>query len=196
MRNGRGRRQAGPRGLPVWCEVPAQWWLPLTADRLPRRLSARMARNGLFDKNVRSSRSPHLTWTAAKAVVDACLRRSLKIIAVIILTLSLGLHWALLQSVAWAGMMVTFSQEGSIASAIEKTFNGKHACKLCRVVRAGCSQEKAPATDAKPLKLEACAPVQLMSKARELNVTLLPESPASRWWSRTSAPLLQPPRCA
>ena len=53
------------------------------------------------------------------------------------LTLTLGAHWILLQSVAWMGMVVTYSQTDSLTVAISKTFDGQHPCKICKVVRKG-----------------------------------------------------------
>ncbi len=57
------------------------------------------------------------------------------------LMLTLGFHWAFLQSVAWVGMMVNFSTEGSVQQAIVKTFDGHHPCQLCKIVRAGKKSE-------------------------------------------------------
>ncbi|MFO1461475.1 MAG: hypothetical protein U1G08_18990 [Verrucomicrobiota bacterium] len=122
--------------------------------------------------------------------------RVVKAIAVVLLTLSLGLHWALLQSVAWAGMVVRYSQEDSLSTALAKTFDGRHACKLCRIVQAGRSAEKAPAVEVKLPKFEACAPVKVAMAVVELPVTELPERPLPILRSRTDAPLLPPPRQA
>jgi hypothetical protein len=58
------------------------------------------------------------------------------------LTLSLGAHWFLLQSVAWASMIVRYSQEESLSAAVSKTFDGEHLCKLCKLVREGKKAEK------------------------------------------------------
>ena len=58
------------------------------------------------------------------------------------LTLSLGAHWALLQSVAWVGMVAAYSRDGSVAEAFNKTFDGKHPCCLCKVIQAGRAAEK------------------------------------------------------
>ena len=63
--------------------------------------------------------------------------------------LTLGFHWAFLQSVAWVGMMVNFSSEGSVKEAIVKTFDGQHPCKLCKIVRDGKKSE-----DKQDLKLD------------------------------------------
>ena len=56
---------------------------------------------------------------------------------------SIGLHWAFFQSVAWVGMVITYSQEGSLTQALVKTFDGKHPCSLCnQIAQAQKSQKK------------------------------------------------------
>lgn len=56
---------------------------------------------------------------------------------VVLLCLSLGLHWALLQGIAWTGMLISFAQEGTVIEAVEKTFDGQHGCALCAKVKKG-----------------------------------------------------------
>ena len=53
-----------------------------------------------------------------------------------------GNHWLVLQSAAWVGMFVRFAQEDSVGEALEKTFDGKHPCPLCRKVQEGRSQDR------------------------------------------------------
>lgn len=53
-----------------------------------------------------------------------------------VLALSLGLHWALLQSVAWTGMFIRFSRQFNVVEALQKTFDGHHPCSLCKFVQA------------------------------------------------------------
>lgn len=53
------------------------------------------------------------------------------------LCLALGLQWALLQGIAWTQMFIDFASEGSVIEAVEKTFDGQHACKLCKKVQEG-----------------------------------------------------------
>jgi len=122
--------------------------------------------------------------------------RVVKAIAVVVLTLSLGLQWALLQSVAWAGMVVRYSQEGSLSSALAKTFDGRHACKLCRIVQAGRSAEKTPVVELKLTKFEACAPVLLTTVLAETTEVILAERDLPILTSRSDAPPLPPPRRA
>ena len=54
-----------------------------------------------------------------------------------------GGHWAVLQSVAWVGMLVDYSQSsGSVVTGFEHTFNGQYACDLCRAIQSGKSKER------------------------------------------------------
>jgi hypothetical protein len=71
-----------------------------------------------------------------------------------VLALSLGLHWSLLQSVAWVGMVVNYSHDGSFGEALEKTFDGKHPCTLCKAIAAGKKSEKQPESGPVAKKLE------------------------------------------
>ena len=92
----------------------------------------------------------------------------------------LGGHWAVLQSVAWVGMVVKYAQHGSLESALEKTFDGTHPCQLCQVVLTGRNaEEKQPlAKDLLKLKFEAVlAPATLvpapLSAPREFFLTVI-----------------------
>jgi hypothetical protein len=68
--------------------------------------------------------------------------RPAKLIVVLMLTLAIGGHWIFLQSVAWVGMAVNFSQSAPISEALVKTFDGKHPCQLCKFVEQGKKTEK------------------------------------------------------
>ena len=59
---------------------------------------------------------------------------------------AIGGHWAILQSVAWVGMVINYSQDSSLTVALQKTFDGEHPCKLCKVVRAGKKSEQKEAS--------------------------------------------------
>jgi hypothetical protein len=63
-------------------------------------------------------------------------------LVVLALTLSLGAHWALLQSLAWVGMVAAYSHDGSISEALSETFDGKHPCCLCKLIQQGRAEEK------------------------------------------------------
>lgn len=68
--------------------------------------------------------------------------RAVKIITVLLLALTLGLHWTLLQTIAWTGMIVSYSRDASLAEAVSRTFDGKHPCKMCKVIKQARAEEK------------------------------------------------------
>jgi len=80
----------------------------------------------------------------------AVLRRLGHWAVVCALVFTIGAHWAVLQSVAWIGMTVSYSQTSSLREALIKTFDGLHPCKLCKAVQEGKRSEKKPDTQ-KPL---------------------------------------------
>ena len=71
------------------------------------------------------------------------MRAAVRFATVLVLVLSLGLHWALLQSVAWVGMMVSYSRDASFTVAVSKTFDGKHPCAMCKMIKKGRADEQA-----------------------------------------------------
>jgi len=46
-----------------------------------------------------------------------------------------GAQWAVVQSVAWARMLVDYSRHASIVVAVKQTFDGEHPCALCKKVQ-------------------------------------------------------------
>ena len=70
------------------------------------------------------------------------MRVLLRLMLVLVLALSLGLHWALLQTVAWTGMLVSYAQQDDLATAVSKTFDGEHPCPLCTAVEQGRAAER------------------------------------------------------
>ena len=72
------------------------------------------------------------------------LPKASKWLLVVMLCVTLGFHWTLLQSVAWVGMMVNYSCQGSIKDAVAKTFDGQHPCPLCKLVREGKKARRSP----------------------------------------------------
>lgn len=58
-----------------------------------------------------------------------------------------GGHWVVLQAVAWTGMVVVYSKDSSLGTALTKTFGGKAPCKMCRAIEGGKQKEsRLPAT--------------------------------------------------
>jgi hypothetical protein len=58
-----------------------------------------------------------------------------------------GGHWAVLQSVAWTGMIIEYSKAATLGEALARTFGGKAPCQMCRTIEEGRQKEtKLPAT--------------------------------------------------
>ncbi|HMO50706.1 MAG TPA: hypothetical protein PKE26_09805 [Kiritimatiellia bacterium] len=47
-----------------------------------------------------------------------------------------NLHLPLLQVAAWAGMVIAYSQDSDLATAVEMTFDGDHPCPMCTAIKA------------------------------------------------------------
>ena len=77
--------------------------------------------------------------------------RFAKLLLVLTLSFSIGLHWEVLQSVAWFGMVINYSQGTTLKEGLCKTFDGKHPCCLCKMVQAGKKSENK--TDAQVNKI-------------------------------------------
>jgi hypothetical protein len=100
------------------------------------------------------------------------------------LFLSAGGHLAILQGVAWATMVRDFSRTGTMTAAVEKTFDGKHPCSLCKkIASARAHEEKAPVT----VKAEKKAEAFVTSAGTELPI------PVSRPYIFGSAPFVSMP---
>jgi len=60
-----------------------------------------------------------------------------RILIVLALAGSIGLHWSFLQVVAWTGMLITYSHDRPVTEAVSDTFDGQHPCKLCKQIAKG-----------------------------------------------------------
>ena len=63
----------------------------------------------------------------------------LMIVAVLSAT---GTHWLALQSVAWSTMLAENLQTASWGRAVQRTFDGKHPCCLCKEIAKDKQSEK------------------------------------------------------
>jgi hypothetical protein len=57
--------------------------------------------------------------------------KSARLLVLTAYLLTLGLHTAVLQAVAWAKMTVEFARQDGLAVSVEKTFDGRHPCAIC-----------------------------------------------------------------
>jgi hypothetical protein len=133
---------------------------------------------------------PENVWENANV-----LKRLSKLVMVASLVCLVGGHWALLQSVAWVGMAVKFSQSEPVAVALKKTFDGAHPCALCKVVTEGKKSEEKRETQEPVTKLEFVSSL-------EFSLPTPPEQPLdltaflATITFRSQAPPSPPPRAA
>ena len=81
--------------------------------------------------------SQHLSLApdAMAPILCTVLRKLGLVFAALALFSIAGGHWAVLQSVAWVEMLHDYTQRtGSVAVAVEQTFDGAHPCELCREI--------------------------------------------------------------
>ncbi len=111
-----------------------------------------------------------------------------------------GGHWAVLQTVAWAGMLHDYTQRtGSVAVAVEQTFDGQHPCELCREIataKAKEPQENPTVPKAKDdAKVKALVADSLLRPLVRLAAeTCFPRAASESGPSRTEPPPTPPPR--
>jgi hypothetical protein len=120
--------------------------------------------------------------------------RSAKWLTVLALVLTLGGHWAILQTTAWIGMTVSYSQKDSFGVALAKTFDGKHPCKMCKLVRAGKAAEKKSETKFDTKKLDSFLASTFTFSFPPLKQFSV--SQVDSLSSRIEVPLSPPPRIA
>ena len=74
--------------------------------------------------------------------MSSVLRRFSFLLATLAFFSMAGGQWTVLQGVAWARMLADYSQRsGSLVTGVEQTFDGRHACDLCRAIQVGKSKE-------------------------------------------------------
>ncbi len=82
-------------------------------------------------------------------------KRWAKIAVAMLLGVSLGMQWTVLQSLAWTTMLISRAGETSFVEAVRTTFDGQHPCSICRVVQKGKDAEKKQDTGFTLKKIEA-----------------------------------------
>jgi hypothetical protein len=63
-------------------------------------------------------------------------------LVILALVATTGLHWIALQGVAWTTMLAANLRTQSLATAMIRTFDGKHPCPLCQAIAAGKKSEQ------------------------------------------------------
>ena len=80
--------------------------------------------------------------------------RGSKWLVVAALVFATGLQWAALQTVAWTAMLAGNLRGNSVALALNKTFDGRHPCCLCKAIAAGKRSEKKSESVSPAAKME------------------------------------------
>ncbi|MBA4150330.1 MAG: hypothetical protein H0X66_19645 [Verrucomicrobia bacterium] len=65
----------------------------------------------------------------------------------------------MLQTFAWVGMAINFSQTESVSTALIKTFDGNNPCKVCKFVEEGKKTESESKSQVEVKKMEIFNPV-------------------------------------
>ncbi|MBV6499939.1 MAG: hypothetical protein CJBNEKGG_02403 [Prosthecobacter sp.] len=118
-------------------------------------------------------------------IVTPSLLRLARALTVTAVCLSVGLHWAALQSAAWVGMAVSYSiEKGSLTEGLSDTFDGEHPCPLCRAVEKGVDGEQESRKDQTPLK--TVKEMKLTLAVAEVPHFVFPPSEPNRWSTSSS----------
>jgi hypothetical protein len=116
-----------------------------------------------------------------------------KIFVIVALIATTGVHWAVLQSVAWTTMLADNLRTHSIPEAVARTFDGKYPCPICKAIAAAKKSEKKNEFTLQMQKLE-------FPPAKENPVIIAPSNfqllPQVSFFAKflTQRPLTPPPR--
>jgi hypothetical protein len=77
-----------------------------------------------------------------------------KILIIVALVAATGLHWAMLQSIAWTTMLADNLCTRSLSESVVRTFDGEHPCPLCKAIAAAQKSEKKSEFTPQTQKLE------------------------------------------
>ena len=82
-----------------------------------------------------------LAWASEFASIRAAMPRASRLLCWTLLLVIAGGHWGALQLVAWTAMVIDFSREAPVATAVSMTFDGQNPCSLCKTVERGMADD-------------------------------------------------------
>ncbi len=100
----------------------------------------------------------------------------------------------MLQTVAWTTMLVGRSQTVTWSEAWQTTFDGRHPCKLCKIVKTGQAAEKQSGSGFELKKLELPMPEQVFRTTAPASLRADVRSATRLAPIPGSAPPVPPPR--
>ena len=118
-----------------------------------------------------------------------------KFLMAVALACSIGLPWAFLQSFAWTTMLVDNLTTNSFSVALQRTFDGKHPCPLCKAIAEGKKSEKKSDTVVSLKKFEALSQSVAFAFAPLASFPRV-EAPNALLETLAHAPPTPPPRAA
>jgi hypothetical protein len=116
-----------------------------------------------------------------------------KILILFTLLALTGGQWAVLQSAAWAGMLVSNLRKASIPTALSQTFDGQHPCPMCMAIQQGKKSEKKTEAVVKATQIEF-PPTDFFYQFNVGQATGRISLTDRFCDSLSTAPLLRPPR--
>lgn len=117
-----------------------------------------------------------------------------QVLMLLVLFVASGGHWMVLQSVAWSRMLVSYSQDGTFAKAVAKTFDGRHPCALCKQIERAKSDESQPERAVEVENQAAFVAPALIVLMRNDAVSWKLEIPEWHSEVRARQPMVPPPR--
>jgi hypothetical protein len=121
--------------------------------------------------------------------------RLAKLLMVLALACSIGLHWAFLQSFAWTTMLVDNLATTSFSAALDHTFDGKHPCPLCKAIAKGRKSEKKSDTLLTLKKFEGLSASVAVTPSPSASYPRI-TAPSASLEAFSHAPPTPPPRAA
>lgn len=92
--------------------------------------------------------------SAIRRSARSCAWARLGVSLLLLLSLS-GAHWWVLQSIAWSGMIVSYSAKSGLLQGVEETFDGEHPCPMCKAIKQARESESSPADSLAPVQKSA-----------------------------------------
>jgi hypothetical protein len=139
-----------------------------------------------------------LTFLVCDAAIQDYVSRVLKRVGNSFLILALltatNSQWFVLQSVAWASMIVCYSEKAPLKVALVHTFDGRHPCCLCKAIAAAKKSEKKKEFPLQVRKLEFPPVPEEVALLAPAQFRLLPMAHDSFAESPSLRPPTPPPR--
>jgi hypothetical protein len=115
------------------------------------------------------------------------------VLTALILALTEG-HWAVLQAVAWTRMLVVYSRDASLSTALEQTFDGKHPCAMCKLIESARQSANGQELQEPSVKRDSMFCETYASLRFDASGFRFPVDGPSTYPSRTDPPPVPPPR--